>query len=528
MGAEVKYIPKTKPFSHQAKEFDEHRNDAARAIFWEQGTGKTKCTLDNVCYQYVNGNIDGLLVVAPNGVHLNWVTDEIPAHVPENIALQIRSFVFQSAKAGTKAFKSGMERLMNHRGLAVLCISFDGFMTKAGKDAVADFLWKRKVFYVIDESGRIKNPKALRTKSIVKSGAYAPFRRILNGTPIVQGPFDAYSQIGFLDPTFWKRHELGSFTVFKNHFGLFHRVTTSSGQAFDKLVSYRRLDQLSDILSSISTRVTKEEVLDLPPKIYSKRYYEMTKAQREIYDKLKNEYMAMVHEETACEFCEGVGRVVYEGVECPCVACEGEGVAAHGMVTAELAIVRMLRLQQVLCGYVPIEKFDGNEDPELVELPGGNPRLELFSEIVEDLPHSFIVFARFTTDIDLIMKRLADLGISAVRYDGRVSDDERAAAKQAFQKDGTATAFVANTSAAAEGLTLTRAKTVIYYSNYFSLHYRLQSEDRAHRIGQDQHVNYIDLECPHTIDTHVIKTLRKKFDVAKTVNRDHLKEWLSE
>jgi len=293
-------------------------------------------------------------------------------------------------------------------------------------------------------------------------------------------------------------------------------------------VTYRRLEQLSDILQKISTRVTKEEVLDLPPKIYSKRYYEMTKAQREVYDKLKNEYMAFLNTDAVCPCCAGSGRIEYEDTVTDCFNCDGQGTAADGMVTAELAIVRMLRLQQVLCGYVPIEKFDGNEDPELIQLPGGNPRLELFSEIVEDLPHSFIVFARFTTDIDLIMQRLADLGISAVRYDGRVSDDDRAAAKRAFQKDGTVSAFVANTAAAAEGLTLTVAKTVIYYSNYFSLHYRLQSEDRAHRIGQDQSVNYIDLECANTIDSHVIKTLRKKFDVAKTINRDNLKEWLSE
>lgn len=523
----VTYTPKTKPFAHQDKEFREHRETPARAIFWEQGTGKTKATIDAVGYNYAAGNIDGLLVVAPNGVHRNWISDELPTHLPDDMMQAARCHVYQSKKAKTKWHQQAVKALMGHKGLAVMCISFDGFMTKEGKEAVRDFLHYRKTFYVVDESGRIKSPTAQRTKTILKSAPYAPFRRILNGTPIVQGPFDAFSQIAFLDQHFWHRHELGSYTIFKQHFGVWQRIDLNDGRKFDKLVTYRRLDELKGLLDTISTRVTKEDVLDLPPKLYSKRYLEMTPEQTRLYEQLKKEYMALITDEDACLGCGGTGAMRYEDVEAPCVLCEGAGFQATGMVAAELPIVRLLRLQQIASGYVPVEKFDGSEDPEMLQIPGGNPRLELLAEIVEDLAHPFIVFARFTTDIDLIMERLAALGISAVRYDGQVDDEGKAAAKDAFQKDRTAQAFVANTAAAAEGLTLTAAKTVIYYTNYFSLHYRLQSEDRAHRIGQEQPVQYIDLVAPGTVDEQIVKALRNKFDVAVQITGDRLKEWMN-
>lgn len=529
-----KYQPKTKPFRHQQEEWEHSRDMPYRAILWEQGTGKTKLTLDTVGHQYLEGNVDGLLVVAPNGVHRNWLSDEIPTHLPEDILAQTLGHVYHSKRAGTKWHKQAVEDVINHKGLAVLCISYDAFMTKAGKEAVRDFLWKRKTFYVLDESSRVKNPSAKRTKSIVASGKYAPFRRILNGTPVSNGPFDVFSQVKFLDEHYWHQHELGSFLIFKQHFGIWKRVqlkeldSRGRPREFDKLVDYRRLEELSGLLAPIASRVTKEDVLDLPPKLYSKRYVELTPQQERLYEQLRKDFMAFLNSGEDCGPCGGSGWIEYEGVEAPCVDCDGTGKEQGGMVTAPLAITRLLRLQQVVCGYIPVETFEEGKQPELQDVPGGNPRIELLGEIAEDLSSPFIVFARFVRDIDLIMEKLESLGIPAVRYDGSTGPEERAEAIQAFQKDGTAKAFVANTAVAAEGLTLHAAKTVVYYSNDFMLAKRLQSEDRAHRIGQEHPVQYIDIVAPGTIDEHIVDALRKKFDVATRITGDKLKEWLHE
>ena len=76
------------------------------------------------------------------------------------------------------------------------------------------------------------------------------------------------------------------------------------------------------------------------------------------------------------------------------------------------------------------------------------------------------------------------------------------------------------------GLTLTAANTVIYYSNSYDLEIRLQSEDRAHRIGQENKVTYIDLCSPKTIDERIIKSLRSKINIATQILGEEYKNWL--
>ena len=76
------------------------------------------------------------------------------------------------------------------------------------------------------------------------------------------------------------------------------------------------------------------------------------------------------------------------------------------------------------------------------------------------------------------------------------------------------------------GITLTAAHTVIYYSNNYDLEVRLQSEDRAHRIGQTNKVTYIDLVSPGTIDEKILKALRSKIDLASQVLGEDTKDWL--
>ena len=189
-------------------------------------------------------------------------------------------------------------------------------------------------------------------------------------------------------------------------------------------------------------------------------------------------------------------------------------------VEASLAIVRLLRLQQITCGYV------GTEPGEpLVRLDDENPRLKLLHSICEHMPHKTIIWARFVEDINQIMDMLTLSGEKAVRYDGQVDDDEKATAKEEFQ-NGEAKFFVANPQAGATGLTLHAARTVIYYSNSFNLVDRLQSEDRAHRIGQEHPVNYIDLVCNGTVDEKIVKSLKGKQEIASEIIGDDLREWL--
>ena len=499
------YVSKTKDFDHQATTLGAVWTRGAFAIFWEQGLGKTKHVLDNAAALYEAGEIDCLFVVAPNGVHRNWIAEEIEKHFSERVMAKVKGFAYHSSKATTKKHQKAAKEILEHDGLAVIAISYSGFMTKAGKPYAKKVLTQRKCFYVLDESAFIKTPGSKRAKSIVASGKYADYKRILTGTPVSNKPFDIYTQMRFLDPDYWKSKGLGNYNVFKNYFALWVTQQLESGGSFPMLVAYKNLEELHDMIAPDVSRILKKDALDLPPKLYSKRYFDMSPKQAKLYRELRDHYI--------CDLDEG-------------------------SVAAELAITRMLRLQQITCGYVAIEEkvIPDPETPDYFEFTnkvvhieeGKNLRLKLLEEIIETLEGKAIIWARFTKDIDMIMDMLGD---RAVRYDGSTKTDARAAAINRFQHNEalnlpSAQFFVANTAAAGTGLTLTAASTTIYYNNDFKLAARLQSEDRNHRIGTVNPVNYIDIVANDTIDEHIINALLEKKDIARIITGDAIVEWL--
>lgn len=494
------YKFKTKPFDHQRELHDRTKDEELFALFWEQGTGKSKAVLDTVGHLYDKGKIDCLFVVAPNGVHRNWTAEEVGNHWTDDLLKQVDSFCYHASKAKTKYHQKGAAAILRHKGLAVVAMSYDAIKTDGGKMFSKAVLTQRSCMFVLDESTRVKNPKAERTKVVMAASKLATYKRILTGTPVSNGPFDVYSQMRFLKQDYWKEFGLNNYTMFKNYFAIWQQVEIN-GRLVKLLKSYQNLPFLNKALQPKSSRVLKQDVLDLPPKLYSKRYFKMSAKAQKLYDSLKKNYIA--------EFDGG------------------------GTVTGDLAIVRVLRLAQIACGYVAVEHetlaADGlsyDTQTKLEDIDKVNQRIALVLEILEDLPHKAIIWAKHTRDIDLVM---AALGDRAVRFDGSCNVDDKAHAVDSFQhgKHNDAQFFVANPKAAGTGLTLHKAKTVIYINNSFVLEDRLQSEDRPHRIGMDDNpVHYIDIAAEGTVDDNVIDALRSKLNVASQITGDRLKDWL--
>ena len=484
------YPHKIKPFDHQLSYFREHVDDKARALFWEQGTAKTKPIIDTICFLYLNQKIDAALIVAPPGVERNWKSDELPTHMILSVSRQAMIEIFQTAKKHTANHKNLMNALIRHAGLSIALISYSAFMTKDGKKFAWDFLNKRKAMMVLDESHHIKSPNAKRTKSVIAAGKYAVYKRILTGTPYAKGPFDIYSQVRFLDNEFWKRRDIAGSVEFRSYFGEWltaeqHKEMFGYDPGYDQLQGYKNLDQLKEWMDQIGNRVEKSQVLDLPPKLYSKIYFEMTKEQKKVYDQLRDEYIY--------EFENG------------------------GMVDGSLALVRLLRFQQVLSNYVPTDL-----EPS-VQISTKNPRLESLEDRRDNASSPGIVWSRFTKDIDQLMDFF---GGRAVRYDGTMTADEAERSKLAFQA-GDADWFVGNQQKGSEGLTLHMAKTVDYFTNSFNLVHRLQSEDRAHRAGMDDNpVLYTDIICPGTADEGIVSNLRDKKEIADFMLGNAVREWI--
>jgi SNF2 family DNA or RNA helicase len=485
----MSYPWKTQPFAHQKEWWVKTKDKAAWAVLWEQGTGKSKLTIDTIADLYLRDRIDCLLVIAPNGVHRNWTSKEVPEHLPDEI--EWRPLLWVSSKANNRSAKEEAALALKFKGLLVVAMSYDALMTKLGDEYVTQLMAQRRVAMVLDESARIKNPKALRTRKVLAKGKAARVRRILTGTPVANSPFDVFSQFQFLDPAIWNSIGCRSYTAFKNYFGVWEEaMDPRSGRFYKNLVRYRNLNKLNEIVERVGCRVRKMDVLDLPPKLYQTRPFDLSAEQAKIYGQLAEDLYLRID---------------------------------AGEVDAMLAIVQLIRFQQVASGFLPISDPTTGEQISIRHLD--NARIRCFSEAVEEIDGKFIAWGKFSYDIDAMVRACDELGVESVRYDGQTSEADRADAITRFQK-GSARAFIANPAAAGEGLTLHAATTVIYYNNSFKLTDRLQSEDRAHRIGQQHPVLYVDITATGTVDEKITTALRNKLDIASIVTGDKLRNWI--
>jgi len=504
----VKYEFKTEPFEHQKKVFHVSKDRRNYALFMEMGTGKTKVTLDTAGHLYTEGKIDYLIVFAPNGVHRNWIREcAVHLNVPHSAHYW---------KSGSKALQREMKQSVEEHGLKVWAFNIEAIITQKCLEMLENI--EGPFMIVVDESSRIKNPKAKRTKSLIKLGQYADYRRILTGTPVTQSPLDLYSQFQFLDSTILNYKSFYAFKAryaeLKNPallgqlarmFGTqpateYYKVKQKGGWVSDAMInqmnpgragqvrkvlnsfpmfieSYTNMEELHSYIDPHSFRVLKKDCLDLPDKLYQIEYVELSGNQRRVYNEVK----------------EGI-LTEFKGAE----------------MTTQHLLTQLLRLQQVTGG------FFSSDEGIVMDIDELSPKLERTREIVEGLSAdaSIIIWARFTAEIEALAKLLEEH--NPVLYYGAISSDERERGLDRFRKRETRV-FIGNQSAGGIGLNLTEANYMLYYSNTFSLEDRLQSEDRAHRIGQKKNVNYIDLISPATLDEKVHDALREKKNISDVV-----------
>jgi len=476
----MNYKFKTKPYQHQLTALEKSWNRETYAYFMEMGTGKTKVLIDNVAMLYDKGKIDGLLVIAPKGVIGTWHTQELPAHLPnhiENVSTLWQSNITksQSRKLGD-LFKTGEE-------LHILIMNVEAFSTAKGLDFAKKFLLSHKTLMAVDESTTIKNPKALRTKNIIQISDMAKYRRILTGAPVTKNPLDLFSQCFFLDP-YHLDHQ--SYYSFRTRYAIM-KTAYISGRSIQLVSGFKHLAELAEKLKPFSYRVLKEDCLDLPPKIYMKRNIELSTEQKKVYKEMKEKALAHLH-----------GK----------------------QITTMTVLTQLMRLQQITCGHFVAD--DGTTQQIK------SNRLNELMDILDEVEGKAIIWAHWQADIKSIIKQIKKVHGpgSVVDYYGLTPQDQRDKNKDAFQNDSQVRYLVGTPQTAGYGITLTAANTVIYYSNGYDLEKRLQSEDRAHRIGQHKPVTYIDILAEDTIDEKIVKALRKKINIASEVMGEELRAWI--
>lgn len=473
---------KRKPFAKQLEGFELSKDKPNFGLFMEQGTGKTKVTLDTANYLYKKGVIDTLIVVAwPNGVHRNWVDIEIA----KDLNVPYKATFWQSSLSKEK--QKQIEEVYHYKdGLRVMTYNIEAVNTEKGKANIGHFIKSGKVFFVLDQSACIKTPTAARTKAMTKFGQHNNiiYKRILDGDPHAEGLHELFAQFKFLDPDIIG---LTSYTAFKS--------TYCEMGYFKNIIGYKNVDQLMAKIEPYFFRCTSDECVDLPSKIYKRWSFELNDEERKLYNQMKRHNLAY--------FNTGFEEILTQ---------------------EKLALTKNMRLQQISSGWLSVDRGKRKTESgkmvnnfELLPISKESSRLSAFKDLILEAKGKILIFTRFVADILELEKFL---GKESVSFHGGISDDQKSEAKRLFMEDESVRFFIGQPSTAGIGHTLTAAKHIVFYSNGHSLRLRKECEKRAHRTGLKHNIIIWDLIAKNTQDFNIVNCLIEKKKVSDAIMKE--------
>ena len=469
----MKYIYKTKPFEHQREALKRGAESNNFAYFMEMGTGKTKVSIDNASYLFTQNKIKNVIVIAPNSVYLNW-KKEIETHCSVD-------YKIMAHKVDTMISPQFNDPLQ----LTWYLFNVEAMSHKSGLKKVKEVLTGAdQTMMIIDEATTIKNRTAKRTKNIIELGKGVAYKRLLTGSPVTKSPLDLYSQVAFLDKSLLGH---SSFYTFRARYAVMHEIDMG-GRSVLLPKYYTNLEELEQNIKKFSYRCRKVECLDLPEKLYTQHYINLKEEHQRAYDQLRKNAWAVIQNE----------EVSYSN-----------------------KLTEILKLHQCVNGHVK------TDDGKIIEFD--DPKLDQLMEVIEENEGKFIIWANYIYNIEKIIKILQDRygRDSVVSVYGAVDAEQRIRNVKRFENDDAVRFFVGNPSTGGYGLNLVSASYVVYYSNSYNLEVREQSEDRAHRIGQDKNVLVIDLIIRGTVDEMIISALKGKIKLSAKTLGEEAKKWLA-
>ena len=479
----IEYEYGTKPYKHQRDAFELSADLAYWAYFMEPGLGKSKVLIDNGAYLYLTGKIKAMVICTVKAMCPSFEFIKVPTHMPPGVTYKV--FRYNSAKVKSKEFKRKWSEFLKFDGFKVFIFNIDA----AASDNLTAMM--RELYRVvgknflmgIDESTTVKTHTAKRSKAVVKFIRAAKYRRIMTGTPITNGSLEIFGQAMALEsPERILGHK--SFISFRNYFAEVEKKTFGN-RSFQVVTGNKNTEELTRLIGTFASVVKKEDALDLPEKIYSTVVVEMPKAQREMYDKLRQEAIMELEE-------------------------LGETIEVTNILTL------LVKLHQIVCGQIKYQDNNGKDRYASVE----NNRIQTLLDLVELEDGKVVIWSNYKQSLRDIVFSLAKIygQDSVIEYHGGVPQADREVAVKRFQdRNDKGRFFVANPQSAGMGVTLTTSDLAIYYSNDYSLERRLQSEDRIHRIGQLRSARYIDLVSQNTVDTKILAALKEKRTFADRV-----------
>lgn len=468
------YLLYKSPYDHQAVALDAGHEQEFFAQFMEMGTGKTKVVIDEIALCAQDKGCDyKVLVVCPKTIVGTWKNE-----LRKWLSPQLTTYV-KRMSSGEKGIDQLMRMIQNIALIKVGIVNYERLGDLKEAIGVMEF-----DLIIVDESQAIKSGSAQRTKTLVEIGPTAKRRIILTGTPVANSLMDLYWQFEFLSPG-----SLGYSTeyAFEHAFANIKKVRN-----WTEITGYKNLDELKERVARHAFVVTKDQCLDLPPKVYETRVVDMGKQQRRMYSEMVDWFLAQMEMEAG----------------------------DTGVVEARAAIAKIMRLRQITQGFFRNTNGEGETQGDYIAIPDGEGKLQALLEIIEDIgaEQKILVWAPFKFDIHRIEKALKERGVACATLCGDTPQRDRDTVEERFNNSDLRV-LIGEAGTGGLGLTLIGRKempcsTVVYYGNDYSLIKRQQSEDRAHRIGQTRSVTYIDLVCSESIDEEIAERLQEKKELS--------------
>ena len=451
---------KTEPFAHQIENIEYALNHNKWILGDEQGLGKSKAIIDYAVIQkQEKGFKHCLIICGVNGLKYNW-QNEIKTHSDEI------AYILGQRKNAVKGIAERLEDIRNLDKINAYFIITN--IESLRNPAVITELNKRNDIdmIVVDEIHKCANPTSQQSKGLLKLSA--EIKIAMTGTPLMNTPMDLYL------PLKWLGYEQNAFYSFRNHYAIM------GGFGGYQVMGYRNLDELQEKLSKVMIRHRKEDVLDLPEKLYIDEYVEMNNAQAKIYFEIQ--------------------KAIKDDIDRIKISPDPLG--------------QLIRLRQAT-GYPGILSSTVLDSAKLDRL------IELADDAIGN-GQKVVIFSNWTQMTDKI-NEVMSYKYKGIIITGQISTEQRALAINRFQNDDRYVYAVGTIGAMGTGITLTAGTVVIFVDEPWTKAAYDQAVDRCHRIGTTENITIYNLITKDTIDERVHEILTQKGELSDAIIDGNIK-----
>ena len=472
-------------WEHQSREFYEHCDDRSRMFIWPMRSGKSRGCIDVACRQYERRKIEGVIVIAPNGVHTNWARNEIPTWGWSTF--EHRTFTWESPRIREPRVMAEWHDFKRcDNALKWLCVNMEALQRPDNKAAINKFILSchGKFMLLISEAHHFGGVNVIRARRARRLARHADFVRIETGTPVLTGPLRAWSQFEILCPGILGR----DYDEFETRYALMVPMGVPGFRTRMKVEGYRNLDELTRKMSPWTSLVMRSDLHDMPRLIETERPVILSTLQRRVYLELVQEFMTEVD---------------------------------NTPVRVKDAGPRMQKLQQILGGYVIDSKTN-----QVLTIDADAPVYDATIEEIEGtLPGKSLVWCRFKEDCRRLKAKLLERGMPVLEYWGDYTQAQREANRARYLSPNDNSTMIGTADCGGEGLDFGSADAVVFHSTNPNARMITQAKERA-TVKGGKPVAIVKVRHYGTVDDRMWDIVNGNIAIADAVSGTGLRRML--